>query len=84
MYTRSEKRHPTSLSRHSGGSVLFQLLTSKEKALADCTISALVRKEEQAKVLRVEGVEPILFKDLDDSEALTRAAADHDGVLSSA
>ncbi|KAL8304524.1 hypothetical protein RB597_004324 [Gaeumannomyces tritici] len=67
-----------------GGTVLATLLASSEPALKASRISALVRKEEQAAVLRGLGVDPILFRGLDDVDALRRAAADHDAVVHTA
>jgi hypothetical protein len=43
------------------------------------TISALVRKQFQASILKDAGVIPLLFKDLDDYEAIYEAALDADG-----
>jgi hypothetical protein len=44
-------------------------------------ISALVRGDDKAKALLEQGVNPIQFRDLDDSEALTKAASEHDSKL---
>jgi hypothetical protein len=62
----------------SGGSILTTLLNSNHKSIKNLQISALVRGEDKAKVLKEHAVNPILFRDLDDSEAITRAASDHD------
>jgi hypothetical protein len=62
----------------SGGSVLTTLLNSNHQPIKDLEISALVRGEDRAKVLKEYGVNPIQFRDLDDSEALTKAASEND------
>jgi len=64
-----------------GGSVLTQLLASDAPALKDVPISCLVRREEQADLLSStygSRVNPILFKDLDDSETIIKVASEHD------
>jgi uroporphyrinogen-III synthase len=66
----------------SGGSVLNTLLNSKHQSIKALEISALVRGEDKAKVLKEHGVNAILFRDLDDSEALTKAASEHDSKFS--
>lgn len=68
----------------SGGTVLTTLLASSELVIKRSSISALVRKEEQAAVLRGLGVNPVLFKGLDDVETLRRAASEHDAVVHTA
>jgi hypothetical protein len=40
-----------------------------------------VRKPYQASILKDAGVEPLIFKDLDDYEAIFEAAKDADGML---
>lgn len=62
----------------SGGSILTSILNSKHQSIKDLEISVLVRGEDKAKALKALGVNPILFRDLDDSEALTKAASEHD------
>lgn len=62
----------------SGGSVLTTLLDSKYESIQNLDISVLVRGEEKGKILAEQGVKPIYFKDLDDSEALIKAASEHD------
>ena len=54
------------------------LLDSKYQSIKDLEISALVRGEDKAKILEKRGVNPIQFRDLGDSEALTEAASQHD------
>ncbi|KAH7117581.1 NAD dependent epimerase/dehydratase family protein [Dendryphion nanum] len=66
-----------------GGSILTDLLRTNHRA-KDYVISALVRRADQAKALESKGVNPILFKDLDDSETITRAASEHDIVINTA
>ncbi|KAL8371166.1 hypothetical protein RB595_001149 [Gaeumannomyces hyphopodioides] len=80
----SQKILLTGATGYIGGTVLTTLLASSEPAIKASSISALVRKEEQAAVLRGLGVEPILFKGLDDVDALRRAAAEHDAVIHTA
>ncbi|KAF2405009.1 NAD(P)-binding protein [Trichodelitschia bisporula] len=67
-----------------GGSILAQLLQSTLPAVTKVSFSALVRSEPQAAKLTALGVDPILFKDLDDAETIIQAASQHDGVLSAA
>jgi hypothetical protein len=57
---------------------LTTLLNSKYQSVKDLEISALVRGEDKAKILEEHGINPIQFRDLDDSEALTKAASQHD------
>lgn len=67
-----------------GGSVLTQLLTSKEPALQNVPISCLVRRQEQFELLLStygKRVNPVLFADLDDSETIIKVAAEHDIVI---
>ena len=64
-----------------GGSVLTQLLASDAPALKGVPISCLVRRQEQADLLSStygSRVNPILFKDLDDSETIIKVASEHD------
>jgi hypothetical protein len=44
------------------------------------TLSALVRKPYQASILKDAGVNPLIFKDLDDFDVIREAAKDHDGM----
>jgi nucleoside-diphosphate-sugar epimerase len=68
----------------SGGSILTTLQNSQFKSIQDLEISALVRGDVKAKILANNGVNPILFSSLDDSEALTKAASSHDIVINTA
>ena len=68
----------------SGGSVLTTLLTSEDAGIKSASISALVRKQEQADKLQQNGVQPILFSGLDDTELLTKVASEHDIVINTA
>jgi hypothetical protein len=45
------------------------------------TISALVRKPYQASILKDAGVNALIFKDLDDFDAIHEAAKDHDSMI---
>ena len=47
-------------------------------------ISAIVRGEDRAKVLKELGVKPYLISSLDDSEAVAKAASEHDIVFNTA
>lgn len=72
--------------------MLTTLLSSKHQSIKDLEISALVRDKEKAnilkertkilkeyeKILKEAGVNPIQFRDLDDSAALIKAASQHD------
>ncbi|EPE28115.1 NAD(P)-binding Rossmann-fold containing protein [Glarea lozoyensis ATCC 20868] len=62
-----------------GGSILTTLLKSK-----GYNISALVRKESQAEVLRGEGVKASVFEGLDDEEAIFGEARGCDIVIAAA
>ncbi|KAH7002285.1 hypothetical protein EDB80DRAFT_720351 [Ilyonectria destructans] len=67
-----------------GGSVLSTLLASSNPLIQDLSITALVRKQQQADVLEVRGVKPVVFRDLDDVEHLTSVASEHDVVIHTA
>ncbi|KAH7143668.1 hypothetical protein EDB81DRAFT_501355 [Dactylonectria macrodidyma] len=67
-----------------GGSVLSTLLSSTNPLLQQLSISALVRKQQQAEVLQTKGVKAVVFRDLDDAELLTRVASEHDVVIHTA
>ncbi|OHE99292.1 NAD dependent epimerase/dehydratase [Colletotrichum orchidophilum] len=64
-----------------GGSVLTQLLNSAHKEINELTITALVRKQEQADILKKKGINAIVFGGLDDSEFLRQTASEHDCVI---
>jgi len=61
---------------HSGGSVLNELISHKDAP--KYTLSALVRQESQVEKLKEAGVNALLFKGLDDIDAIKKAAKDHD------
>ncbi|KFY49662.1 hypothetical protein V496_09883 [Pseudogymnoascus sp. VKM F-4515 (FW-2607)] len=63
-----------------GGSILAELLNSSD----GYAISALVRNEEQAAVLRKTGITPVLFDGLDDLEANRKAPSENDVVINAA
>ncbi|KAH8816991.1 NAD dependent epimerase/dehydratase family protein [Xylogone sp. PMI_703] len=67
-----------------GGSVLETLLNSPHGNIKNLRFSAIVRNIEKAKQLSDRGVNLIEFSGLDDSEALTRAASQHDIVINTA
>ncbi|GKT45847.1 uncharacterized protein ColSpa_06028 [Colletotrichum spaethianum] len=64
-----------------GGSVLSQLLNTSYPEIKDLSITVLVRKQEQASLLRQKGVEAIVFDGLDDSEFLREVASEFDYVI---
>ncbi|KAL2789365.1 hypothetical protein BJX66DRAFT_326440 [Aspergillus keveii] len=65
-----------------GGSVLTEILQSPP--IANASVSALVRRADQAEILHEHGVTPILFKGLDDLPALEEIARDFDIVINCA
>ncbi|KAH7120629.1 hypothetical protein EDB81DRAFT_666991 [Dactylonectria macrodidyma] len=64
-----------------GGTVLTQLLKSAFPEIRSLSISALVRHQSQADVLVKKGVNPILFKGLDETTFLQETAAENDIVI---
>lgn len=72
----------SSLTGYSGGAVLTAILESP--AIKNISISALVRRAEQAETLRAHGVTPILFKGLDDLALLEEVSSEFDVVLNCA
>ncbi|TVY85799.1 hypothetical protein LAWI1_G007313, partial [Lachnellula willkommii] len=67
-----------------GGSAITELIKHNVDKPARYTLSALVRKPQQASILADAGIKPLIFKDLDDFEAIRAAAKDHDIVLAAA
>ncbi|KIW16547.1 hypothetical protein PV08_03735 [Exophiala spinifera] len=65
-----------------GGSVLSEILQSP--AVEAGSVSALVRRPDQAEVLLAHGVTPVLFKHLDDLETMEKVARDFDVVINCA
>ncbi|KAI5460982.1 hypothetical protein BGZ63DRAFT_357527 [Mariannaea sp. PMI_226] len=65
-----------------GGSVLTEIL--KSPISQNVSISVLVRREDQAEILREHGVIPIIFRDLDDLATLEQVSSDFDVVINSA
>ncbi|RSL68253.1 hypothetical protein CEP53_002609 [Fusarium sp. AF-6] len=74
----------TGVTGYVGGSVLTTLLTSGSVLVQPSAITALVRKKEQADVLASQDIKTSIFRDLDDSEHLKLAAAEHDVVIHAA
>ena len=70
----------TGASGYIGGAVLSALLKSKNPVIEGLEISVLVRSEEQAALLRSNGVSPIIFKGFDGLGIIQHAASQHDGV----
>ncbi|PYH83053.1 NAD dependent epimerase/dehydratase [Aspergillus uvarum CBS 121591] len=64
-----------------GGTVLHQLLELAETQLAKLSITAAVRRPEQADLLTSKGVQTTLVSGLDDADGLARAASSHDIVV---
>lgn len=60
-----------------GGAVLSQILSTGND---NVKISALVRSEKYAEKLRELGVEPILFRVLEDVEVIEKTARHHDSM----
>ncbi|KAG2412867.1 hypothetical protein HFD88_010424 [Aspergillus terreus] len=65
-----------------GGSILAEILHTPD--LANLSVSALIRRPEQAAALENLGVKPIQFKGLDDLDACRDAASHHDVVINAA
>ncbi|KAF4471049.1 nad dependent epimerase dehydratase family [Fusarium albosuccineum] len=74
----------TGATSYVGGSVLAALLKSQDTLVQQLSITALVRKKEQADILNSKGVNTVIFRDLDDSEDLKDLAAEHDVVIHTA
>jgi nucleoside-diphosphate-sugar epimerase len=67
-----------------GGAVLTTLLNTTRDNLKEVQIAALVRGEDQARVLESKGVKPIVFKSLDETELLTTVASEYDAIIHTA
>ena len=52
---------------------------SKDQNLLDCEVSALVRRDEKARILEKKGIRPVFFDDLDATEQLRNIATHFDG-----
>ncbi|TIC90546.1 Uncharacterized protein CH35J_011860 [Colletotrichum higginsianum] len=64
-----------------GGTVLSQLLNTSNPQIKGLSITALVRKQEQADLLKQKGVDAVVFRGLDDSEFLRKTASEYDYVI---
>ncbi|KAI5923384.1 NAD dependent epimerase/dehydratase family protein [Camillea tinctor] len=67
-----------------GGAVLTHLLNSSSPILSNTAITCLVRGTDRVSKLKAtygDRVHPILYRDLDDIEVTTAAAAEHDLVI---
>ncbi|KAK1999475.1 NAD dependent epimerase/dehydratase [Colletotrichum falcatum] len=64
-----------------GGSVLSQLLNSSHPQIRSLDITALVRKQEQANLLKQKGIEAVVYEGLDDSDFLKKTASEYDYVI---
>jgi hypothetical protein len=67
-----------------GGSVLTNLLKSTSPVIKDTVVTCLIRGNDRAAILSStygDRVRPVVYKDLDDIEATTAAAAQNDIVI---
>jgi hypothetical protein len=64
--------------------VLTALKTSSNSTVKGLSITALVRRQDQAEILKKNGTTPRIFGGLDDYHALKRAASEHDIVVHTA
>lgn len=60
------------------------LLASQSHRIRDISITALVRRQEQADKLVSSRVTPLIFRGLDDLELLERVASEHEVVIHTA
>ncbi|UPL02417.1 hypothetical protein LCI18_013351 [Fusarium solani-melongenae] len=67
-----------------GGSVLTTMLQSTNSAIQASSFSALVRKTEQAEILKNKGVNAIVFGGLHDVNLIREVASQHDIVINTA
>ncbi|KAJ4262932.1 hypothetical protein NW762_006545 [Fusarium torreyae] len=68
-----------------GGTILSSLTDSSQAATGDLSITAVVRKESQAKLLKEKGIQAVVLSGgLDDTKGLTELARQHDIVLNGA
>ena len=61
--------------------MLSALLKTMDLILSKLQIIALVRKDDQASVLRAHGVSAVVFAGLEDNGFLQNVAADHDSEI---
>jgi hypothetical protein len=66
---------------HSGGSILTQLLQSELPIIKRIKVTAVVRQESQAALLREHGINAIVFSGLEDTELLQQLASEHDSEI---
>ncbi|KAJ5524238.1 NAD dependent epimerase/dehydratase [Penicillium frequentans] len=64
-----------------GGTVLQQLIETTAAKSWSLSLTAVVRRSDQADLLNSKGVHTILVSGLDDTEALEKAASEHDIVV---
>ncbi|KAH8705390.1 NAD dependent epimerase/dehydratase family protein [Talaromyces proteolyticus] len=76
--------HITGATGYIGGSVLSTLLLSENPIINDLKISVLVRKPEHISLLEQKGLNVILFSGLHDTDAIKKAASEHDIVINTA
>ncbi|VUC27032.1 unnamed protein product [Clonostachys rosea] len=67
-----------------GGSVLTTLLASENPSIKAAHITALVRKQEQADLLKEKGINSTLFSGLDDVASVRDVASQYDVILHTA
>ncbi|KAF1346530.1 hypothetical protein BDV97DRAFT_300645 [Delphinella strobiligena] len=67
-----------------GGSILTHIINSTHPALKNATITTLVRGEDRVATLKAtygDRVNPVLYKDLDDTDPAVAVASEHDIVI---
>ncbi|KAJ5604633.1 NAD dependent epimerase/dehydratase [Penicillium lagena] len=64
-----------------GGTVLHRLLDTTDAALKSLSITAVVRRPDQADLLAGKGVQTVLVNDLGDADRLEQVASSHDIVV---
>ncbi|PLB44273.1 NAD dependent epimerase/dehydratase family protein [Aspergillus steynii IBT 23096] len=71
----------TGASGYIGGSILSNLLRTKEQWATSLHISALVRTEVQAEIVTKLGVSPVMFKSFDELERLEQVGEEYDIII---
>lgn len=61
--------------------MLSTLLASQQHVIQKCEIAALVRREDQARILNDKGIKAELFRDLDASDEIERIASSYDSIV---
>lgn len=84
MSSSSPKILLTGATGYIGGSILTHIINSTHPALKNATITTLVRGEHRVETLKAtygDRVNPVLYKDLDDTETTVAVASEHDIVI---